>query len=261
MMAKLLTSLVVTIVLSGCGSSDAGVSNEDGSEPNTHLQYQDITLDPDRSVSNEERESINLFNSWFPSSSAVAPIIRNGSLPGWQDISTPSFKRFVFSNEAVPLLTDPHFFQFSFQAADYNNSLIELLDAVQTATLLENVTVNRLVEIESWRAIFGQTLNAGYSQSEILDEDIVWFIDTLGPDPSDIATRGGWPVVVAGDQWFGRLQQRMLGAHRLRRSSAAVYRRPADLGRRHLRLAHHEHLRRQQQRTRRRRRTVLDPRG
>ncbi len=179
-------STVAAILISACGGSSGGDSIGLGSDSgNSNVQtpsasYTDITVDIDRVVSAEDQRAISDNLSKFPRAEAVPPLITNGGLPGWFDIGTDEYSRFVFPSQANPLITDPHFFQFVEQPADHGNDFGTLLQYIATETGLTATSLDDFVKAEAWFQVFGVELRVGFSSTTIDGAAIDWFMDVLG---------------------------------------------------------------------------------
>ncbi len=205
------------LMVSACGGgsgSDNGLETgveDDGVVQNTETvtvgdaaTYSDITLDLNRVIGDDERAAVDQYGVWFPEAIVVPPKIANGGLPGWYDIGTDDFSRYVHPSRSVPLLTDPHFFQFRENAADYNNSLEELLRHVEDQIGF-SLNSDAFIEIEAYGYVFGDTLRAGFNSVVFNGANIDWFVDVLSMADGSVIVNVFYATEAVFSSWDGIL--------------------------------------------------------
>ncbi len=196
------------LLISACGGGEGDSTLSDNTSGSSQAEaYSDILLDLDAPLSQEALASIERYNVMFPASEIPPPIIDSlGNLPGWHDISTSSFKRFVYPSQNRPLRTDPHFFQFNELPENFDNNLNKLLYYVAEETGLPSVDLSNFVDVEAWTQIFGVGLRAGFNRVTFQGEKLDWFIDVLGiREDGKVLVNVIYAPIVTFDSWDGIL--------------------------------------------------------
>ena len=197
-------SAIALLSLAACGSGGSGGDPGIASDPIQAEAYNDVSLELNRVPGDSERAAIDQYAVWFPRATAVAPIIKDGTLPGWYNIGSGDFSRYVYPSQSPPLKADPHYFQFRETASEFDNSLAQLLAYVATQTGLP-IDASDFVEVEAYGDVFGDTLRAGFNSVVSMGENIDWFIDVLTQADGNIVVNVIYARESVFDGWDGIL--------------------------------------------------------